>query len=60
MQKLLKYFVNIAFADGILDEKELELIYDFGDKLGYAESEIAEFLGNKVRKEFRPNVSALK
>jgi uncharacterized tellurite resistance protein B-like protein len=58
--ELLNYFVNMAFADGILDEKELALIFDFGDKLGYAESEIAEFLGNKVRKEFKPYVGALK
>lgn len=58
--ELLNYFVNMAFADGILAEKELALIYDFGDKLGYAESEIAEFMCNKVRKEFKPCVSALK
>ena len=58
--ELLNYFVNMAFADGILDEKELALIYDFGDKLGYVESEIAEFMCNKVRKEFKPNVTALK
>lgn len=58
--ELLNYFVNMAFADGILDEKELALIYDFGDKLGYAEGEIAEFLGVKVRKEFKPCVGALK
>ena len=58
--ELLNYFVNMAIADGILDEKELALIYDFGDKLGYAEGEIAEFLGVKVRKEFKPCVGALK
>ena len=58
--ELLNYFVNMAFADGILDEKELTLIFDFGDKLGYAESEISEFMRNKVRKEFKPCVGALK
>ena len=58
--ELLNYFVNMAFADGILDEKELALIYDFSNKLGYAESEIAEFMRNKVRKEFKPCVGALK
>ena len=58
--ELLKYFVNMAFADGELSDKELELIFDFGDKLGYHESEIAEFLCNKIRKEFVPSVSALK
>ena len=50
--ELFNYFVNMAFADGELNEKELALIYDFGDKLGYHESEIAEFLCNKIRKEF--------
>ena len=58
--ELFNYFVNMAFADGELNEKELALIYDFGDKLGYQESEIAEFLCNKIRKEFVPCVSALK
>ena len=58
--ELFNYFVNMAFADGELNEKELALIYDFGDKLGYHESEIAEFLCNKIRKEFVPCVSALK
>lgn len=58
--ELLNYFVNMAFADGELTEKELSLIYNFGDKLGYHESEIAEFLCNKIRKEFKPSVSALK
>lgn len=58
--ELFNYFVNMAFADGELNEKELALIYDFGDKLGYHESEIAEFLCNKIRKEFVPSVSALK
>ena len=58
--ELFNYFVNMAFADGELNEKELALIYDFGDKLGYHESEIAEFLCNKIRKKFVPSVSALK
>ena len=58
--ELFNYFVNMAFADGELNEKELALIYDFGGKLEYHENEIAEFLCNKIRKEFVPSVSALK
>ena len=59
-EELLNYFVNMAFADGVLDEKELALIYDFGNKLNFSELEIATFLGLKIRKEFKPNVTALK
>ena len=59
-EELLNYFVNMAFADGVLDEKEMSLIYEFGDKLGYNEDEVALKLGMKVRKEFKPSVIALK
>ena len=59
-EELLNYFINMAFADGELEENELALIYDFGEKLGFPESEIAVTLGLKIRKEFIPSVSALK
>ena len=59
-EKLLNYFIDVAFADGVLDEKEMSLIYDFGKKLGYPESEIAKSLGVKIRKDFITCVSALK
>ena len=58
--ELFNYFINMAFADGELSDKELELIMDFGNKLGYHESEIAELLCKKIRKEFVPSVTALK
>ena len=59
-EHLLRYFIDVAFADGELNEAEMALIYDFGDKLGYPKSEIAKALGIKIRKEFKPCVSALK
>lgn len=59
-EKLLNYFIDVAFADGVLDEKEMALIYDFGKKLGYPENEIAKALGVKIRKDFITCVSALK
>ena len=57
---LMNYFINVAFADGELDEKEMALIYEFGSKLGYSEGEIARTLGLKVQKDFCPKASALK
>ena len=57
---LLTYYINVAFADGIIDEKEIELIYDLGKKVGLSEGAIAIELGKKVQKDFRPLASALK
>jgi hypothetical protein len=58
---LLNYFIRIVIADNELDEKELQLIYDFGmRKLGYSEVEIAKQLGVFIHEEFSPRASALK
>lgn len=57
---LLTYYINVAFADGIIDEKEIELIYDLGKKVGLSYDDIARELGKKVQKDFKPLASALK
>lgn len=57
---LLNYFINVAFAYGELDEKEIELINDFGEKLGFSEFDIARAIGIKVQENFFPKASALK
>ena len=58
---LLNYFIGIVFADNYLDEKEVQLVYDFGMyKLGFSEFEVAKELGLKIRDDFKPRASALK
>lgn len=57
---LLNYFIDVAFADGELEEIELELIFEFGSKLGFQEFDIAETLEQKLLADFTPQVSALK
>lgn len=57
---LLRYFIDVAFADNELGKEELKLIYNFGDKIGFPQSEIAHAIGIKIRKDFVPLASALK
>ena len=57
---LLRYFIDVAFADNELGEEELKLIYNFGDKIGFPQSEIARALGIKIREDFKLLASALK
>ena len=58
--ELLRYFINVAFADGELYGGEMNLIYDFGGKIGFSEGEISNALGNTIQEDFTPKVSALK
>ncbi|MCQ2244946.1 MAG: M48 family metallopeptidase [Bacteroidaceae bacterium] len=57
---LLRYFIDIAFADDELNEDELKLIFDFGEKLDFPQPEIARALGMKIREDFSPLAKALK
>ncbi len=57
---LLRYFIDVAFADGDLDKQEMDVIYGFGQRLGFPDSEIAKALGIKIREDFVPKASAMK
>lgn len=59
--KLLNYFIRVVLADNELDERELQLVYDFGmRKLGFSETDIAKQLTVFIHEEFSPRASALK
>jgi len=58
--QLLRYFINMAFADGALDENEMALIYDFGGKIGFPDNEVSKAVGEKIREDFCPKAASLK
>jgi tellurite resistance protein len=57
---LLRYFITVVFADGILDENEIELIFDFGRKIGFSDGDIARAVGIRLREDFTPRATVLK
>lgn len=57
---LLRYFIDIAFADGEMDEEEMKLIYDFGDQIGFPETEVSHAICIKIQEDFSPKASGLK
>ena len=57
---LLRYFITVVFADGILDENEMELIFDFGRKIGFSDGDIARAVGIRLREDFTPRATVLK
>lgn len=57
---LLRYFIDVAFSDYELEENELNLIFNFGNKIGFSEEQISTAIGVKIREDFSPNANGLK
>lgn len=57
---LLRYFITIVIADGILDNNEMDLIFDFGSRIGFSHCEIAKAIGVRLMDDFEPKATALK
>ncbi len=57
---LLDYFITVVFADGILDNDEMALIFDFGHQVGFSDGEIARTIGLKLKEDFSPTALSLK
>lgn len=57
---LMRYFIDVAFADNELTESELKIINYVGGLLHYSEEEVAQALGQKIREDFVPLAAGLK
>lgn len=57
---LLRYFITIVIADGILDNNEMDLIFDFGSRIEFSHGEIAKAIGVRLMDDFEPKATALK
>lgn len=57
---LLRYFITVVFADGILDDKEMDLIFEFGHEIGFSDEEIAKAIGVRLIEDFTPRATVLK
>lgn len=57
---LMTYLMDIAFADGILDAKEVDVLYEIGRKLGFSDLDTAEMLADKIRTSLRPRAALMK
>lgn len=54
--KLLNYFIEITCADGKIAPEELELVIDFGKRLGFHPVEISRALAIEIRDNYVPKV----
>ena len=56
---LLQYMIEIVIADKDIHEKEVNFIYDIGQKLGLDLKEISRIFASMVQRYFSPSLSSL-
>lgn len=56
---LLQYMIEITLADHDIHEKEVNFIYDIGQKLGLSIQDISHIFEGAIQRYFSPSLSSL-
>ena len=59
-ENMLSYVISLILADSSFNEKEIEFIFDLGQKnLGSTTKEVADLLAGAIQKNFVPSYEAI-
>ena len=56
---LLNYMINIVMSDKNIDNKEIELLYNFGESIGFGEKEVASAIAASIQRSYIPSLEAI-
>ena len=46
-------------SDCVIEEEELDMVYSFGNQIGFSEVEIASYLAMEIQKSFVPDILSI-
>ena len=58
-EALIKYVISIVMSDSVIEEEELDMVYSFGNQIGFSEVEIASYLALEIQKSFVPDILSI-
>lgn len=58
-QGLIEYMINITMSDKKFAEEEMDLLYGFGNSIGFSEKEVASFIADAIQKRFIPSLDSI-
>ena len=58
-EALIKYVISIVMSDSVIEEEELDMVYSFGNQIGFSEVEIASDLAMEIQKSFVPDILSI-
>ena len=56
---LLEYMIHITMSDKRIAEEEVQLLYGFGDSIGFTEMEVASAIAEAIQKNYIPSLDAI-
>lgn len=56
---MIRYMIHIILADKKITNNEIDLIYNFGEKLGMSEIEIANAIAEAIQQSYVPSLDAI-
>lgn len=58
-QGLLDYMIHITMSDKKIATEEVELLYHFGDNIGFSEKEVAASIAEAIQKSYVPSLESI-
>lgn len=56
---MLRYMIDVVMADKNIDKTEIDLIYKFGEDIGFSTIEIANIVASAIQQKFIPSLESL-
>ena len=58
-EALIKYVISIVMSDSVIEDEELDMVYSFGNQVGFSEVEIATYLAQEIQQSFVPDILSI-
>lgn len=58
-QGLLEYMIHITMSDKKIAAEEVELLYHFGDNIGFSEKEVAASIAEAIQRSYVPSLESI-
>lgn len=46
-------------SDSVIEDEELDMVYSFGNQVGFSEVEIATYLAQEIQQSFVPDILSI-
>lgn len=57
--KMLIYMIHVVLADHVIDAKEVEMLYNVGQSLGFCEMEVAMIIADSIQQNYVPSLESI-
>lgn len=58
-ETMLQYMIHVVMSDKIIAEKEVSLLYNFGESIGFSQMEVAQAIAESIQKSYIPSLESI-